>query len=118
MERIVSRDDIECPGDIIPYNCSILSNSESVHLTWNITLPGSLLNITYYGGLEFDNGSDLNSYISTSLTGFMSDEYIHSTLTIRVDPNIIPDTDQIMLNCSIGDLGFDISSVDINTSSK
>ncbi len=115
LERNVSRDDIECPGDIIPYNCSIESNSETVRLTWRVTLPGQTpFNVTYDG--EFGNRTSLNSYISTSLTGFRSDEFIHSTLEVTVQPDI--PTDQIMLECSIGDLGNQITTVLINTSGE
>ncbi len=111
----MSRDDIECPGDIIPYNCSIQSNSETVHLTWRVILPGQMsFNVTYYGG--FENRTRLNSYISTYLTGFRSDEFIHSTLEVTVRPDI--PTDQIMLECSIGDLGNHTSTVFINTSGE
>ncbi len=118
LERIVSRDDIECPGDIIPYNCSILSNSETVHLTWRVTLPAGQIpiNITYYSMTALDNSTSLNSYITTSLTGFRSDEFIHSTLEVSLQPGI--PTDQIILECSIDDLGNDTIIVRINSSSK
>ena len=114
IERIVSRSDIECPGDIIPYNCSIQSNSETVHLTWRVILPGQMpINITLYPNVTID-GVNFNSYIAASITGFRSDEFIHSTLEVTVQPDI--STDQIMLECSIEDLGNDSVTVLINTS--
>ena len=113
----MSRDDIECPEDIIPYNCSIKSNSETVHLTWNVTLPGQMpLNITYYGYLENSNSFLLNSYITTLLTGFRNDEFIHSMLEVTVVPGI--PTDQITIECSIDDLGSDAVTIFINTSGE
>ncbi len=115
LERVVSRDDIECPGDIIPYNCSILSNSETVHLTWHVTLPGQTpINITFF---NFTNNTvTLNSYISTHLTGFRSDEFIYSSLEVSVLPDI--PTDHISLECSIDNLGYDTTIVRINTSGE
>ena len=116
LERIVSRDDIECPGDIIPYNCSIQSNSETVHLTWRVTIPGQTpVYITYYNAT--DNDTSLNDYITTSVTGFESDRYIHSTLKITVYRGI--SMDQIMLECSINELGNESTTlVHVNTSSE
>ncbi len=111
----MSRNDIECPGDIVSYNCSIQSNSEMVHLTWHVTLPGQMpVNITYYG-MSY-NRTNLSSYISTYLTGFRSDEFIHSTLEVTVHPDI--PTDQIILQCSIDNLANDTTIVLINTSSE
>ena len=115
LERDVSRDDIECPGDIIPYNCSILSNSETVHLTWRVTLPGEISISTTYPNANI-NRSRLSSYITTSLTGFRSDEFIHSVLEVAVYPDI--PTDQIIVQCSISDLSNDTIIVAINKSSK
>ena len=113
LNRSVARNDIECPGDIIPYNCSIQSNSEAVDLTWHVTLPGEAsISITYPN--DRSNRTNLNSYISSSLEGLRSDEYIHSTLRITVHPDI--STDQIMLQCSIADLGNDTAIVHISIS--
>ena len=115
LDRNVSRNDIECPGDIIPYNCSIQSNSEAVHLTWLVTLPGEAsVSVTYPNGDA--NRTSLNGYITTFLREFRSDEFIHSTLEVTVQPDL--PTDQIMVECSIGDLHNDTIIVEINTSSK
>ena len=109
----MSRKDIECPNDIIPYNCSILSNSETVHLTWHIVVPGQIpINITY---TNISARNNLDVYIASSVTAFQNDEFIHSTLEITVYPNI--STDQIVLACSIDDLGNDSIVVHVNSSS-
>ena len=115
LERFVFREDIECPDDIIPYNCSIISNSETVHLTWVIMAPGQIpINITYNN--ISDIRDSLNDYISSSVTAFRTDEFIHSTLEITVHPYI--STDQIVLMCSIDDLRNDSIAVLVNTSSE
>ena len=117
LERNVSEEGIECPGDIIPYNCSIQSNSEMVHLIWRVTLPGQISQAVIYNGIEnLDNRSSLNSYISTYLTAFKSNEFILSTLEITVVSDI--PANGIMLECLIDALGNDSTFVFINTSSK
>ena len=114
LERTALRSEIECPGDTISYNCSIESNSEAVQLTWRVTIPEQMpVNITYSD--MTDSVTNLTSYISTSVTGFQSDQYIHSYLEITVQPNI---SSQIMLECFIADLGNDTSIVFINASCK
>ena len=115
LDRDASRDVIECPGDIISYNCSIQSNSEAVHLTWHVTLFGeTLINITYPNAIS--NISNENSYITTSLSGYRNEEFIHSTLEVTVQLHI--PTDQIMLECSIDDIGNRTVLVYVNSSSK
>ena len=116
LDRIVMRNDIECPGDIVPYNCSIESNSETIHLTWSVSVPGEMpVNITY-SNATFGNITSLNSYITTSVTGFRRDQFVHSVLEVLVEPGI--PTNQITLECSIGDIGNDTKSVLINISSR
>ena len=98
-----SRGSIDYPGNTFLYNCSIQSNSEALYLTWRVTTPGETINITYPNSSE--NRTNLNNYITTSLTGYKSDEFIHSTLEIMV--NQYTPTHQIMIECSIAELGFD-----------
>ncbi len=57
----------------------------------------------------------MTSYITTFVTGFESDEYIHSTLEVTVYSGM--PTDQILLECSIDDLGgSEAIIVSVNTS--
>ena len=110
----MSREDIQCPGDIIPFNCSILSNSETIHLMWLITIPGMTpVNVTFFNNSGSD---DLTSYITTFVTGFKSDEYIHSTVEFRVQPGI--PVNRFNLSCSITGLGLSITAVRVNSSCK
>ena len=115
LEHNISRDSIVCPGDTLSYNCSIKSNSETLHLTWHVTAPEQMpVNITYFN--HTDDIESLNNYITTTVTDFSRDEFIHSTLEIRIQEGI--SIDQIVLECSIGVLGDDNTTVLINTSSK
>ncbi len=76
--------------------CSILSNSVAIQLTWRVSIPElEPVNITY--STATSDRTNLNSYISTVLTGFGSGEFIHSTLEIIVIPDI--PTDQIVVEC-------------------
>ena len=110
LEHVMFTSNILCPGDIIPYNCSIQSNSETVHLTWRVTIPGEMpINITYYN--ITDEITNLNSFITTTITDFRSDMLIHSMLEVSVAI-----ADQILLECSIDDLQNDSTTVVINTS--
>ena len=103
IERIVPRSDIECPGDIIPFNCFVESNSETVHLTWRVTLPtGVTVNITHNSASSVNQFHQLNNFISSSLTQFMNDEYIESSLNITVDAGVL--INQTKIECLIGHL--------------
>ena len=112
---MISRADIQCPGDIIPYNCSILSNSETIHLIWLITIPGMMpVNITYSNMTSGSN--NLTPFISTSVTDFQNDEFIQSTLKFTVQPSI--PTLQFNIVCAITGLGLNTTVVRVNSSCK
>ena len=111
----MSRSDIECPGDTIPYNCSIQSNSETVHLIWRITLPGQApINSTYDATSSLDTEDSLDASITTILTRFRNEEYIESVLTILVLKNV--SLNSTIIECSSGDLDADTQIVFVNTS--
>ena len=85
LERNVLREDIECPGDTILYNCFVPSNSEIVQLTWRITLPGIRpFNITYDNIDDLNTVDDLGMNITTNLTSYRRDEYIESVIVLTV----------------------------------
>ena len=113
LVRDVSRDNIECPDDIIAYNCSIQSNSEAVHLTWRVTLPGEEPISTTYPNAR-SNRTSLNSYIATFLTGFRSEEFIYSTLEVTVQRGM--SADEIVAECLIDELGNNTIIIRVNIS--
>ena len=100
LERISSRG-TTCLGDMLSYNCSTQSNSETLQLTWRVTIPGlAPVSITYS---NIANNTDvLSTYVTTFLTGFRSDEFIQSTLNFTIQPSI--PSDQITIECSLDDL--------------
>ena len=118
LNRVVSRPNIECPGDMILFNCSIHSNSETIHLIWRVILTGQTpIDIAYYNETsDFGSVPSLNGYFTSSLTRYTSDEYIESTLVITVQPDA--SSYQFLLQCLIESLGNDSIDVLINSSSK
>ena len=87
VEIIAQEYVIACPGDTISYNCSIQSNSETLDLTWRVTFQGEApMAITYPSAIS--NRTIMNSFITTSLTAFRSEEFIHSTLDVTVQSKI------------------------------
>ena len=109
---------IDCPGDTITYNCSVLSNSEMVHLTWHIAFPGlAPINITY------DNSSLINAMdylglnVSATLLRYIPDQYIESVIKFTLLKNVT--MNGTLLECSVSpSLDNDTTFVLVNTSGK
>ena len=116
LKRIVPNRDIECPGDIISYNCSFESNNEMLHLTWRVSIPGEpSMTFTHLNTSSLSPSLiRLNKYITTSLTQYIEDEYIESTLDITVEAS----TNNSTIECLMGSLGNASLLVEINLSSK
>lgn len=106
----VLESDIECPGGILSFNCSIKSNSENVHLVWRVTILGDEpITITYNETSALQDVDTVNTFIDTSLESYTSEEYIQSLLfytVLATDPAILVAT----LECSI----TEIASVSID----
>ncbi len=118
IEKNAVRSDIDCPGDTRSYNCSILSNSENVHLTWTITLPDSSMPIviTYDRISMLNENNYFDESITTILTGFRSDEYIESVMTVTLLGNF--SLNESRIECNIADLSSDSILVRIVSSGK
>ena len=109
--------DIDCSGDTIIYNCSILSNSESLHLTWSINLPGlEPFNITYTATSTLRHMGKLDFNISSILTEFRLDEYIESQITLTLLKNVTMNGTE--LTCSTGPDYVSMMHLLVNTSGK
>ena len=108
---------IDCPGDTIIYNCSILSNSEMVHLTWHVTFPGVMpINITYDSTSSINVMDTLDRNTSVILLQYEADQYIESVITFRLLKNISMNG-TILLECGIAPhLGNDTAAIIVNTS--
>ncbi len=100
-------DTVVGPGMILTsiiYNCSIMSNSENLQLTWRVTFPGDLAptNITYDGNSVLNRMDNLLGSVSSTLVEYRSDEYIESTIFFILARTGIPS--EIELECRIGNL--------------
>ena len=115
QERVVFRDDIECPGDTIPYNCSIMSNSEYVHLVWLVTLPGQMQrNITFDGSSSLNSANNLDMNITATLTNYIPEDYIESVIVLTVLSGVTVNGTEI--ECRSADLDSTTAIVDVNIS--
>lgn len=116
LPRNTSREDIECPGVTIPFNCSVQSNTETIHLIWRVTIPGQLpLNITYDGSSAVNMDTELHDFIVSSLDTVRVD-YIEAFLEFTVNTNI--DFNSTTLECLIQGLGNESATLYINASRK
>ena len=113
-ERITQRSDIDCPGDTISYNCSVESNSETVELTWVITLPKEVapINITYDSTSSLNEIDLLDIYVNATLTEYTHDLYIESLITFTLFEDI--NINGTELQCSSSDLDSVIVEVFAN----
>ena len=116
-ERNTSRQDIDCPGDTISYNCTILTNSETPHLTWRVTLPGHMpLNITYDNFSNQDSFNLFGMNIIVVLREFRY-EYIESVIVLIVVDDVV--LNGTKLECGISPyLNIATASVYVNTSGQ
>lgn len=86
-----------------------------MHLTWRVILPGHIpINITYDNTSDNNSVDNLNSVIITSLTEYISNEYIESTLILTLQANV--STNQTKLDCLIKGLGNESAVVFVNSS--
>ena len=112
--------DIVCPGDTITYTCTVLvSNNESVNLSWRITFPGLMpIDIIYDDISDLHNLNNLAMGVTTSLTSF-SNHRIQSVIIILTYPSNQPirvNRNGTKLTCSATDLINDTTIVNIDLS--
>ncbi len=113
--ELIDEPGIDCPGDIISYVCSVMSNSENLYLTWHVTFPGlRTINVT------FDNYTDPNDVnlplnTSISLMNYTLDEYVKSTIFFLVDDISVNGTE---VECETGDYNSLTAFLSINSYRK
>ncbi len=101
--KLPKRPDIDCPGDTLSYNCSILSNSENSTLVWSLILPG-FDNVYSIFGAEstVDEFHSSGPAITFRLTEYVDGEYIESILTFTVGRHFT--VNRTSITCEIPDL--------------
>ncbi len=98
----MGRNDIDCLGDIISYSCSILSNTETLHLIWRVTIPGVLpIVITYNINSSLDTVEYFPENISVVLTSYRRDRSIESSINFIVLENT--PLNETLLECGMTD---------------
>ena len=111
LPRVISRLGIECPGDTIPYRCSVQSNSENVQLEWIVTFPGQDAIMISYA-----NDSERNTVeyfpMNISAIQYRTDERVDSEIVLTVQRNVT----MIMLECRSEGLASQTETVYVNTS--
>lgn len=114
LERNVSRLDIDCPGDTIPYHCSILSNSETIQLAWKVTFPEMVpLSISYDGSSVSNNSDMLGMNITAIVSNYIAEEVIESVITLTILRNV--SMNGTILECSSEDLDNVTLDVDVDS---
>lgn len=102
------REGIICPGDSMTINCSILSNSESFFLDWELTPPETFQTPVYRIRYDNDTLSVINVEMITLFGSLMFTRYIppddtgntgYIESTIRI-PFIGLDKNGITVNCA------------------
>ncbi len=114
ISRNVSRSDIDCIGDTVSYSCTVLSNSESLHLFWLITFPGLMsINFTYNDSSILNVTHTLPFDLRTTLSKYRRDEVIESILIISVVRNMT--MNGTLLECQFEDIN-NKTELEYNTS--
>jgi hypothetical protein len=72
---------IDCPGDTITCNCSIISNTENIQLLWRVNPPN--FTILYDKASLLGSNDEVNGSIFTSLVDYR-DGYIQSILVLTL----------------------------------
>lgn len=113
-QRNTVRNDINCPGDTILYNCSVLTNAETVELIWQVTLPNMMpINITFDESSNLFTTYNLDMNISAMVIDYVPDQYIESIITITVLEGLDQNGTELM--CRKSDLDREIITVFVNT---
>lgn len=94
--------DIDCPGDSVTYNCSIVSNTEYLHLIWTVIFPDEMPVTVIYDGLSLVGNVNNLDYNITSTLITIREEYIESIIKINLLSNVSQDNS--LIECSIEDL--------------
>jgi hypothetical protein len=89
-----------CPHEPILYNCSLHADT-LLDLTWTITfLHKETITVSYNDSFQTGNAQPFGDGIRSSLTRYLPNDYIESTLSIELN---VDDTGPAV-KCTIGDL--------------
>lgn len=98
---------INCPGDVVSYNCSI-SSPNILHLTWLVTLPGSpTINVTYTRISSRNSPTSHHRSFSSVLSSYIDEQYIESIIMFSVLREI--DITGTTVQCTMGTIEASIT---------
>ena len=107
---------VDCPGDTISYRCTIMSDNDTIELTWRVTLPGMMpINIAYDNILDIPDATDtdLVTGITATLTNSTDEGYIESVIMFTVFGDV--ELNGTELECIADELDDDYTEVLVNT---
>ncbi len=108
-------DDIDCPDDTISYSCSILSNSETLHLIWRVTILGLLpIHIMFNINSSLGTVEYFPENISALLTSYRRDMYIESSINFIVSKSTT--LNGTLLECGMADFTNESALLLVNSS--
>lgn len=102
---------VNCPGDIVLYNCSVESNTEDLELTWRISLPNKTIFTVTHNSFSTLDTNEVDMIFDSTLTTY-SDTFIESILVLTLLDNV--SMDGIIVECSIHDLDSEIIELDVD----
>ncbi len=116
FEKNVSREDIDCPNDVITYNCSIQTNSENIFLLWEFTFPNGMQpqRVMYNSSSTLQLPTTLVGMgFQVRLTDYVLDKYIESVVEVTLIMDV--DVNRIVLGCSTDIADAEVTVI-VNTS--
>ena len=112
FQRIRRFENIECPGDIIIYNCFVGTNAETVELIWQVTFPEMMpMNITIVNGSNLTY--DLGMSVSAIVVNFGQD-VVESMIRLTVLEGV--NMNETELLCRKSDINETITTVFVDSS--
>ena len=105
LSRIQAMPEVECEGDILPYNCSVATNDESLNLVWQLTPPNNGLTLT----LQFNYSSQLGtehrlaegiSAVLHYFDPFLG--YAHSVISLTIQQGVVSSGTHLRCGVEVG----------------
>lgn len=117
LPPVMTRPDIDCPGDKIFYMCTVFSNSEMLELRWMVTFPGQDTFIMQLFTNDTERVNVLEMNVTARLleyTTFNGFRTLVSTIELTVLQDVL--VDGAVLECRSEDLDSENVTVSVNTS--
>ena len=104
----------DCPNDILVYNCSVYSNTEDLHVSWQVYLQDGRILFYTHNSSSFMDVTYLDSNIISTLTYYDESGYLESKLQLSLLKGVM--LNGTVIECGIYDLNIAEVTVFTNTS--